>query len=78
MAQPTKEILRDAMAYGTGVTHWVEEMFQHVPLTRFWLLPEPGERDPWEGRYWWRHDAYDDGGGPALAAYRFGRCIFKD
>jgi len=36
--------------------------------------PAVGERSPWKDRIWFGWDVYDDGGGPALAAYQFANC----
>lgn len=50
------------------------EIMTPKPMT-FWR-PEPGERDVWRDKVWWGEG--DDGGGAAIAFFRYGRCPFAE
>ena len=79
MAIPTTDtldrILQDALTHGIGVMRFADQMY-HVTRDKFFWLPEPGERDPSPGVIFFPTEPYDDGGGAALAGYRYGRCPF--
>lgn len=75
MATPTEAMMREMFAYGTGVEMMTGNMLAHIPLSEFWYMPEPGERNPWSDRVYFPWEPYDDGGGAALAAYQFGGCV---
>jgi hypothetical protein len=72
MAIPTPQML-DAIIHGVGISMLTEEIY-HVPISTFWNLPEPGERDPWPRCFWLGRDWYGDGGDAAISAYQFGLC----
>jgi len=71
----TPEML-DLSLFGTSVSRITDEVVTHIPLTDFFHLPEPGERSMRFHAVWLPREPYDDGGGPALAAYRYGLCPF--
>ncbi len=68
--------MTDAMTLGIGIEKYSAEIIKHVSPFDFFRLPEPGERNPWEGIFHISKEPYDDGGGAAIAAYQYGRCPF--
>lgn len=66
-------IFSDAVAYGTGVYRITNTKVEAIPVAAFFQRPLPGERSI--DMVWFSPEYYDDGGGPALAAYRFGLCV---
>ena len=76
MAQATEEALLKMFQHGTGVISITGTMTRYIPLSEFWDMPEPGERNPWPDRVYFPWEPYDDGGGAAIAAFRYGRCPF--
>lgn len=48
--------------------------FEDITPLSFFFTPEPGERSL--PTIWFGDELLDDGGGPAIAEYRYGRCPF--
>lgn len=54
---------------------WREMVGDVSPMPRMELsFPMAGERFAWYDRIWLDPEPFDDGGGAALAAYKFGHC----
>lgn len=77
MAQASQAALDEMFKHGIGVQMLTESMMTHVPLSEFFFLPEPGERNPWPDRVYFPWEPYDDGGGAAIASYQYGACPFQ-
>ena len=67
---------QDMLIYGIGVTFNSLDVTRFISLRDFFFHPEPGERSTWSDTIRFPPEPYDDGGGAALAAYRYGRCPF--
>lgn len=77
MAIPNIGALEDMFKHGIGVQMLTANMMSHVELSEFFFWPEPGERNPWPDRAYFPWEPYDDGGGAAVAFYRYGACPFS-
>lgn len=56
---------------------FLEKIHQITGISeRLMAFPEPGERSVWRENIWFGYGEGDDGGGAALAAFRYGRCPF--
>ena len=71
MAVPTDEVIYQSIP---SPESWVEKMFLSPRFDYF--RPEPGERSIGFDTIWLGYGEGDDGGGAALAAYRYGLCPF--
>ena len=76
MALATEKALLDMFKHGTGVASINGTMTHYIQLHEFWHMPEPGERNPWTDRVYFPWEPYDDGGGAAIAAFRYELCPF--
>lgn len=76
MALATEKALQDMFLHGIGVLDFSSAGMNHIPLSKFFDSPLPGQRNPWPGMVYFPWEPYDDGGGAAIAAYQYGLCPF--
>jgi len=74
MAIPSPELL-EHLSLVDEIGQKLREEFLRPQMDRVMsLMPYPGERNPFGDRVYFPKEPYDDGGGPALAAYRWAYC----